>query len=251
MATLAAAEFRAVMIGGSLLAVNAGFINVVTLAGVFTVTVSHVTGNVSRIAITLFRFDMTSLILVTSVVFSYGFGAFVAGFMVGDAKFKLGQSYGYALLLESAMLLGSFIFLQRELLVGEWCAAFACGLQNALATNYSGMVVRTTHMTGIVTDIGNILGQACRRDTKAETWRLRVHVPLLVSYIVGGLFGQATYVLIGENALILPFLFTGIIALVYLNLPPIQRAAQQLRELAQHHAHQQPHLEVRYIGDPR
>lgn len=50
--------------------------------------------------------------------------------MVGDNKFKLTRSYGYALLLESAVLFASFIFLKRELVLGEWCAAFGCGLQN-------------------------------------------------------------------------------------------------------------------------
>ena len=44
----------------------------------------------------------------------------------------------------------------------------------------TGAVIRTTHMTGICTDIANILGQACRLDTQAETWRLKVHVPLLL-----------------------------------------------------------------------
>jgi uncharacterized membrane protein YoaK (UPF0700 family) len=32
----------------------------------------------------------------------------------------------------------------------EWFAAFAMGLQNAITTSFSGAVVRTTHMTGIV-----------------------------------------------------------------------------------------------------
>lgn len=81
------------------------------------------------------------------------FGCFVAGFMVGDSKFRLGQSYGYALLLESFALLAAYIFIKSELVIGEWIAAFACGLQNALATSFSGFTVRTTHMTGIVTGI--------------------------------------------------------------------------------------------------
>ncbi|KAJ1339763.1 hypothetical protein BSLG_005669 [Batrachochytrium salamandrivorans] len=38
-------------------------------------------------------------------------------------------------------------------------------------------------MTGIATDVGNILGQACRSDTKAELWRLKVHVPILFGFI--------------------------------------------------------------------
>lgn len=173
--------------------------------------------------------------------------------MVGDHKFRLGRSYGYGLILCSASLFGSFIFLRRELIVGEWCAAFACGLQNALATSYSGAVVRTTHMSGIITDIGNICGQACRRDTKAETWRLKVHIPLLLSYTVGGLFGQLFYLWFKENSLLVPCFFTGCVACVYLYLPWVKEAAEILKQgvettigIGQH-----PAVEVRFVGDPR
>ncbi|KAJ3055526.1 hypothetical protein HK097_010213 [Rhizophlyctis rosea] len=253
MNNFATREFYSIVIGGSLLAANAGFINVVTLAGVFSVTVSHLTGNVSRIAIALFQADITTLMLITSIIFSFGFGSFVAGYMVGDSKFRLGQSYGYGLILCSASLFGSFLFLRKELIVGEWCAAFACGLQNALATSYSGAVVRTTHMSGIITDIGNICGQACRKDTKAETWRLRVHIPLLLSYTLGGLFGQLFYLWFKENSLLVPCFFTGFVAATYLYLPMVKEAAEVIKQGVEqtigmgHH----PAVEVRVLGDPR
>ncbi|KAJ3163604.1 hypothetical protein HDU86_000187 [Geranomyces michiganensis] len=246
-------EFNTIVVGGSVLAINAGFINVVTLAGVYSVTVSHLTGNVSKTAIALLNADLTTLALVSSIIFSYMFGAFVAGFMVGDNKFRLGRSYGYALFVESGCLFGSFVFLRRELIVGEWCAAFACGLQNALATSYSGAVVRTTHMTGIITDIGNILGQACRADTRAELWRLKVHVPLLISYLLGGIFGQLSYRILVEKSLLLPCFFTGGIAAVYLSLPMVKEATVVLQETAVQMGliGAQPAVEVRLIGDPR
>ncbi|KAJ3277399.1 hypothetical protein HK104_003336 [Borealophlyctis nickersoniae] len=251
MDNFASREFNSIVIGGSLLAANAGFINVITLTGVFSVTVSHLTGNVSRVAIALFNADITTLMLVTSICFSFSFGSFIAGLMVGDHKFRLGQSYGYALLIESACLFASFIFLRRELVVGEWCAAFACGLQNALATSYSGAVVRTTHMTGIITDIGNIIGQACRRDSKAETWRLKVHIPLLLSYLVGGMVGQASYLVMKENSLLLPCFFTGGVACVYLMLPMVKQAAEMVKAAAEATLGAQPAVEVRFVGDPR
>lgn len=173
--------------------------------------------------------------------------------MVGDNKFRLGRSYGYSLILESACLFGSFVFLRRELIVGEWCAAFGCGLQNALATSYSGAVVRTTHMTGICTDIGNILGQACRVDTKAELWRLKVHVPLLFSYLIGGMLGQLSYLYLHENSLLLPCFFTGGVACVYLTMPIVKEATVVLQETVAHMGliGAEPAVEVRLIGDPR
>ncbi|WP_156312572.1 DUF1275 family protein [Marinagarivorans algicola] len=41
-------------------------------------------------------------------------------------------------------------------------ASSACGLQNALITIYSGAVIRTTHTTGIFTDLGIMLGSKLR-----------------------------------------------------------------------------------------
>ncbi|KAJ3098787.1 hypothetical protein HK100_005019 [Physocladia obscura] len=188
------------------------------------------------------------------------FGAFISGYMVGDAKFVLGRSYGYALLLESGMLFASYATLKGEYIVGEWCAAFACGLQNAMATTYSGLVVRTTHMTGIATDIGNILGQACRQNNHAELWRLYVHVPLIISYCFGGILGEISYTLMKENSLLIPCLFTGLTAAAYLSLPFIKIASEtfKTRENAAKSRSQQnlvagrkSVIEVRMVGDPR
>ncbi|KAI9338256.1 hypothetical protein BDR26DRAFT_821478 [Obelidium mucronatum] len=254
MNNFAQKEFNTIVAGSCILAMNAGFINVVTLAGVFSVTVSHVTGNVSRIAISIFQGDITTLSLVTSILFSFMFGAFISGYMVGDGKFVLGRSYGYALMLESAMLFISFLTLRGEYIVGEWCAAFACGLQNAMATSYSGLVVRTTHMTGIATDIGNILGQACRQDSNAEVWRLYVHVPILISYCFGGVLGQIAYYFLKEESLLVPCFFTGITAGIYLSLPFIQTATQHYlhREMLQKKGPtRRSTLEIRMVGDPR
>jgi len=180
---------------------------------------------------------------------AFMFGAFTAGVMVGDNKFRLGRTYGYALLLESGALFCSYYFLKRELVLGEWSAAFACGLQNAIATSYSGAVVRTTHMTGICTDIGNILGQACRTDTNAELWRLKVHIPILFSYMMGGVLGQLGYMVFRENALLVPCFFVGFLGIVYLSLPFIQQAKVVLKETMI--LERKSSVVVRHIGDPR
>ena len=134
MINLAQKEFWSIVIGGSLLSVNAGFINVVTLAGVFSVTVSvsllgnrvkalislkHVTGHVAIIGLSLFQKDLNTLVLNTSILMSFMFGSFIAGFLVGDSKFRLGRSYGYCLIVESAALFMSFFFLKQE--VSQYC----------------------------------------------------------------------------------------------------------------------------------
>ena len=230
MNNLALKEFYAVTFGGTVLCFNAGFINVVTLAGSYSATVSHVTGNITRMAISMFQEDPTTLALVTAIVFSYTLGSFLAGFLVGDSRFQLGKSYGYALLIECGFLFISFLCLKKELVIGNWFAAFACGLQNAICTSYSGFAVRTTHMTGIVTDIGNILGIYCRKDaTNADMWRLKVLIPLLVGYILGALAGQFIYRHLDDNAMLFPCIFVGSLGSTYLLLPVVAEAKKLIK----------------------
>lgn len=52
------------------------------------------------------------------------------------------------------------------------------GLQNSLSTNYEGMILRTTHLTGLVTDCGSALGMRLRG----------YHVPPRL-FLVPGLLG--------------------------------------------------------------
>lgn len=230
MDKLAVKEFYSIVLGGSILCFNAGFINVITMAGVYSATVSHVTGNITRIAIAIFQEDLTIFALVSSIVGSFMFGSFVSGFLIGDARFRLGRSYGYVLLLESVALFMSFTFVRNELVIGEWLAAFACGLQNAMATSYSGFAVRTTHMTGIITDIGNIIGQACRTDTtNTDLWRLKVMIPLLFGYLLGGIGGQVCYTFMKDDSMLFPCIFTGTVGCVYLLLPSAKEASEVLK----------------------
>jgi uncharacterized membrane protein YoaK (UPF0700 family) len=80
--------------------------------------------------------------------------------------------YGLALILNSS-LLATAAFIPGRLLPVCLVAA-ACGLQNAMCTSHFGAIIRTTHLTGTVTDIGSTLGRisviylrkGCRR------WRL-------------------------------------------------------------------------------
>jgi uncharacterized membrane protein YoaK (UPF0700 family) len=45
---------------------------------------------------------------------------------------------------------------------GVLLIAMACGLQNATTSSYFGLMIRTTHVTGTVTDIGVMLGHWLR-----------------------------------------------------------------------------------------
>ncbi len=86
----------------------------------------------------------------------------LSGFLIQDSTLQLGRRYGVALLLESLLLCAAVPLLYRDNSFGIYSASCACGLQNAMVSTYSGAVVRTTHLSGMFTDLGIFLGHAIR-----------------------------------------------------------------------------------------
>ena len=162
-------NFKLVIGGGFLLSVNAGFIGALSLAGLHRATVSHVSGDVIRTGVFAANGRWYDALNITLVWTAFIFGSFLSSLMVsGTKQFALKRKYGVALLVEALWLLISYIAHHIDDGVGiawwtpEYFAAVALGMQNALCTNYSGAVLRTTHMTGCCTDIGLVLGHEFR-----------------------------------------------------------------------------------------
>lgn len=160
----------------------AGFVNSASfvLVGVFT---SHVTGNVGRFvhdsALGLPISAATALVLIAS----FFVGAFLASMAIESQFFgSPASTYGTLMLLEAAMLVG-FVTLVRQgaTVAKDLPAALLCaamGLQNSLVTRLSGAVVRTTHLTGVVTDLGIETARWFRFARRGLGERM--HVPLSV-----------------------------------------------------------------------
>lgn len=145
----------------SYLALVGGFVNSsgFVLVGTFT---SHVTGNVGRLANDLAGADYASATAALGMIFCFFIGAFGVSMMIESRFFGHGsRSYSAALVVE-ALLLMVFTMLSystvtlhprvRDAEALLLCAAM--GMQNALVTRLSGAVVRTTHLTGVITDLG-------------------------------------------------------------------------------------------------
>jgi uncharacterized membrane protein YoaK (UPF0700 family) len=67
-------------------------------------------------------------------------------------------------------------------------AAWACGMQNALATRYRGLVLRTTHITGLLTDLGQLLGMRLRGHP-IEPWKITTPLLLALAFTLGSMGG--------------------------------------------------------------
>jgi uncharacterized membrane protein YoaK (UPF0700 family) len=153
-----------------------------------------------------------------------GLGALLA-FMAGAACSAMlinwgrrsgrGSQYALPLLLEAALLLGFGLLggLLRDgpglILVGAPLLCFIMGLQNATVTKISGARIRTTHVTGMVTDLGIELGKLIywNRDRSdgaapvmADRAKLRLLAGLLGSFFTGGVIGALGFNYLGYVA---------------------------------------------------
>ena len=106
------------------------------------------------------------------------------------------------------------LLLNEGLFYAHFLASAACGLQNALATRYSGAVVRTTHLTGIVTDLGIMLGAKCRGEP-IDGRKLQLFLVIIGGFIAGGTGGALAFSDYEQLALVLPAAVCLLMALAY------------------------------------
>lgn len=71
--------------------------------------------------------------------------------------------------------------------------AFACGSQNAIFTHYSNSIIRTTHLTGITTDLGIGLARYFVSQEKQEGEINRIRIDLIFSFILGSVVGALVF----------------------------------------------------------
>lgn len=200
----------------SLLALTAGALNAVGFVAVSVYT-SHMTGITATIADDLARGAST-----VAAVGALALVTFVGGAMACAVLFNWGRRrgldsrYANVLVLEAVLIL-AFGLLAEELtwhhrnlvFVGVLC--FTMGLQNAIITKISSAQIRTTHVTGMVTDIGIELGKLSYRHRSpgmepvvGDARKLGMLSMLVAFFFTGGLLGATGYLQLGFHAVI-PF----------------------------------------------
>jgi uncharacterized membrane protein YoaK (UPF0700 family) len=119
-----------------------------------------------------------------------------------------------ALLLESLLLCAAVPLLHANHVFGIYCASCACGLQNAMVSTYSGAVIRTTHISGMFTDLGIFLGHFLR-GLPVDSRRLRLCFLIISGFLAGGIAGAAAFRHLGYSTLFIPAALTAITAIAY------------------------------------
>lgn len=173
---------------------------------------SHMTGIVSSIADQLVLGNLVLASAALGALLAFVCGAAATAWIVNwSLRRQLRSSYSLPLLLEALLLLvfglfgaviSSFATVMVPLTVVVLC--FIMGLQNAVITKISRAEIRTTHVTGLVTDLGIELGKLLyvNRTTglppvQANRSRLRIHALLVAGFFSGGVAGAIGFKMLG------------------------------------------------------
>ena len=186
--------------GALILAFIAGSVNAVGLMGFEHQAVSHMSGITTQLGTEFLTPDFPVMLHLLAIIASFVVGAAISGLILQGTTLKLGGRYGIALYVECALLMGAAFLLLDGVDAGHYLASAACGLQNAMATTYSGAVVRTTHMTGLFTDLGIMIGSRFRGEP-FEVRRAILYLLIITSFLAGGTAGAFLFLQIGFLAL--------------------------------------------------
>lgn len=223
---------------GTVLAFVAGAANAGGFLAVGQYT-SHMTGMLSALAdnLVLGQFVLVGAGIVS--VLAFVLGAMSTAWIVNwGMRLQLRSAYGLPLLLEAVLLLvfglfGAVMSLWHTVFlpVTVVLLCYIMGLQNAVITKISQARIRTTHVTGLVTDLGIELGKLLyvnrhpdMQPVRADRERLRVHAQLIFSFLSGGIAGALGFKHLGYVST-LPLA----LALLLLVLRPLLDDWQRLR----------------------
>lgn len=193
-------------LGGST-AVVAGLVNVCSVIAFFAFA-SNVTGHVAVLTEELVKGHWHQLGVVGGWLCAFITGAFLANAIVttiGRSHPRLGRALAVGLVmltLSAVAYYGQFHY-GETLTETEYLVALlllSMGLQNGLVATVSKGVVKTTHLTGLFTDLGMELSMVLQRRFRGDAeleFKLRLHLLILGAYVVGGILGGVLFLQMG------------------------------------------------------
>lgn len=205
---------RWVWTGGWVLAFIAGIVNVVGLLGFGHEPITHLTGNTTRLAEAIAMAHGRAVLHISALMSAFVAGTVISGFLIQDSVLRIGRRYSVALLLESVLLFIAMPLLRRLNPMGMYACACAMGLQNAMATTYSGAAIRTTHLSGMFTDLGISIGHAVR-GVPVNSKRVVLSLVVISGFLVGGVIGAMAFKRFEYGALLFPAILTALAAVFY------------------------------------
>ncbi len=195
----------------SLLSFVAGIVNVAGFLAVAKLT-TNVTGHFAFFVDEMFKLNFWNGFIYFFYIFFFFLGSFFSSFLV-EVISRKNENYVYIIPTSiECLILGSIAFLGNHLMHGNpdviaFSLLFAMGLQNSLVTRISNATVRTTHLTGLFTDLGIELSQLFFYK-EAETRKkllasIKLRLTIISFFFIGGIVGGIFYLKIGLYVLLI------------------------------------------------
>jgi len=195
----------------SLLSFVAGIVNV---AGFFSVQrlTTNVTGHFAFFADEVIKKNYHEAGIYLLYIFSFFFGAFVSNTLYETISRRNSRYVNMIPVTAEIIILTTIALLSHSSIIQNTniiaCSLlFAMGLQNALVTSISNAVVRTTHLTGLFTDLGIEVSQLFfyRRKEQAKKLGASISLRLVIIcfFFLGCIAGGYSYFLYGIYSLLL------------------------------------------------
>ena len=195
----------------SLLSFVAGMVNVAGFLAVQRLT-TNVTGHFAFFVDEVFKLNFLQGLIYFLYIFFFFLGSFISSIMV-ETFSRRNEQYIYTVpvSIESVILLsigvfGSKLITDAPNLIA-FALLFAMGLQNSMVTMISKATVRTTHLTGLFTDLGIEMSQLyfyrLKKQRKKLLSSIRLRLTIISFFFIGGILGGLLYTRLGIHELIL------------------------------------------------
>lgn len=186
----------------SLLSFVAGIVNVAGFLAVQKLT-TNVTGHFAFFVDEIFKLNFWVGFVYFLYIFFFFLGSFVSSYLVELISQKTERNI-YVLptsieiiILFSIGIFGEYLITENSNIIA--CSLlFAMGLQNSLVTKISNATVRTTHLTGLFTDLGIELSQLFfykETEMKKKLYSsIKLRLTIISFFFIGGIIGGIFYV---------------------------------------------------------
>ena len=217
----ASSQKKAVVLG-LILALNSGFINGCCLSGAVSANgakqaVAAVTASWTNSALGMASGNMEQFGFLGKVIVAFMSGSIVAGYLnpsptlfdVKTSAYALPLAIGCGALVIAAQLINSADSVKTAFLL----CALANGIQNSVTSTLTGNLCRTSHYSGITSDMGTFIGQILGGN-KANIYKLKVFMGLAACFWTGGYVSYSIGKEFGSSSLLFAAgLYAAIIAL--------------------------------------
>ena len=211
----------------AILSLTAGIVNIIGVLSIQTLT-TNVTGHFAFFAEEIVNERYLNALVFLIYIIAFLSGAFFSNLLI-ELNSRKNPIIAHSIPMGIEILIISFIGVYGYFWISyglnpqfiAYALLFAMGLQNALVTTISSSTVRTTHLTGLFTDLGIELSQLFFYHQKEERTKLsrniRLRLVIIVFFFSGCIIGGFAYGILNMKALLIAS-FCLIMALIYDNI---------------------------------